>query len=210
MPPSMAPSGAPVYAYVRADRAPIHERGVIRNPDLVAVVDESLVGIPSAGVLQGLVSHGLLLILSATPAEVWQNRLNLPGRVLTLPPPPGEPPMGTLCVGAAARLTGVIGEAELTAAIERELAGMPKAVIERNLGWARRAFAGFAPHAGRAPEGGKGAVAGYTAPDWVSLPLDPAETAAPAIHAPLTSLKVRTGLWRTLRPTIDYERCNRC
>ncbi|MEO2168127.1 MAG: 2-oxoacid:acceptor oxidoreductase family protein [bacterium] len=31
--------GAPVFAYVRADRAPINERGVIRRPDLVVVAD---------------------------------------------------------------------------------------------------------------------------------------------------------------------------
>ncbi|MFN3593942.1 MAG: 2-oxoacid:acceptor oxidoreductase family protein [Thiobacillaceae bacterium] len=202
--------GAPVYAYVRAHHGPTHERGVIRDPDLVAVVDESLVGIPSAGVLQGLAGRGLLFILSATPATLWQQRLNLPDRVLTLAPPAGAPPIGTLCVGAVARLTGVIDEAALVAAIRQELAGMPVAVVERNLDWARRAYAELAPQAGRVVEGGSGTAVGYAAPDWVDLPLEPAETAAPAIHAALTSLRVPTGLWRTLRPVIDYDRCNRC
>jgi pyruvate ferredoxin oxidoreductase gamma subunit len=35
--------GAPIFAYVRADRAPINERGVIARPGLVVVVDETLV-----------------------------------------------------------------------------------------------------------------------------------------------------------------------
>jgi pyruvate ferredoxin oxidoreductase gamma subunit len=33
---------------------------------------------------------------------------------------------------------------------------------------------------------------------------------APDIFAGLTSVEVKTGLWRTMRPVIDYDRCNRC
>jgi pyruvate ferredoxin oxidoreductase gamma subunit len=48
------------------------------------------------------------------------------------------------------------------------------------------------------------------APDWIDLPLDESDAAAAAIHAGATSIEVRTGLWRVLRPVIDYARCNRC
>ena len=41
--------GAPIFAYVRAARTPINERGVVRRPDLVIVADDSLVGVPAAG-----------------------------------------------------------------------------------------------------------------------------------------------------------------
>ncbi|MFM2129618.1 MAG: hypothetical protein RL477_1164 [Pseudomonadota bacterium] len=58
--------GAPIFAYVRADRAPIFERGVIRNPDLVLVADETLVPIPVAGVLDGLDAHAVLVIAGTT------------------------------------------------------------------------------------------------------------------------------------------------
>jgi pyruvate ferredoxin oxidoreductase gamma subunit len=47
-------------------------------------------------------------------------------------------------------------------------------------------------------------------PDWINLPFEQAYVAAPTIHAAATSVKVKTGLWRTLRPVIDYTRCNRC
>ena len=40
--------GAPTFAYVRASRTPIHERGVIRNPDLVVVGDDTLPSVPVA------------------------------------------------------------------------------------------------------------------------------------------------------------------
>ncbi|MCK4900049.1 MAG: 2-oxoacid:acceptor oxidoreductase family protein, partial [Anaerolineales bacterium] len=46
--------GAPIFAYVRASRKPINERGIIRRPDLVIVADDTLVSIPAAGVLSGL------------------------------------------------------------------------------------------------------------------------------------------------------------
>ena len=43
--------GAPIFAYVRASRQPIHERGIIRWPDLVVVADDTLVTIPAAAVI---------------------------------------------------------------------------------------------------------------------------------------------------------------
>ncbi len=77
--------GAPIFAYVRADKSPINERGVIRYPDLVVVADDSLVAIPAAGVLSGITDHALLLINSADKEAVWQDRLNHGGAILTLP-----------------------------------------------------------------------------------------------------------------------------
>ena len=50
----------------------------------------------------------------------------------------------------------------------------------------------------------------YVKPGWIDLPFDNAAISNMAIHAGATSVEVRTGLWRTLRPVIDYARCNRC
>ena len=69
--------GAPIFAYVRASTRPVFERGVIRNPDLVLVADESLVCAPAAGVLQGLDETSLLLIVSTEKVEAWRRRLDL-------------------------------------------------------------------------------------------------------------------------------------
>ncbi|MDP2155990.1 MAG: 2-oxoacid:acceptor oxidoreductase family protein, partial [Sulfuricella sp.] len=44
--------GAPIFAYVRAARQTIQERGIILEPDLVIVADDSLLPMPAAGVLQ--------------------------------------------------------------------------------------------------------------------------------------------------------------
>jgi pyruvate ferredoxin oxidoreductase gamma subunit len=45
--------GAAVAAYTRIDREPIRERGVILEPDLILLADETLLADPAAGVLAG-------------------------------------------------------------------------------------------------------------------------------------------------------------
>jgi pyruvate ferredoxin oxidoreductase gamma subunit len=202
--------GAPVFAYVRAARAPILERGVIRRPGLVVVADDGLIALPAAGVLNGVRAETVLLVLSATGADVWQHRLNLQARVITLAPErAGHPPSAT-CAGAAARLTGVIGPETLERAVRQELEGHPPEAVAAGVASARHAYGELAPYAGLVPEEGPLPACGYVPPDWVTLPVEGAEVSAPAIHRPLTSLAARTGLWRTLRPVIDYGRCRRC
>ena len=211
--------GAPVFAYVRADRVPampgaIDERGVMPDPDLVVVADDTLVGVPAAGVLQGLDPHSVLLIDSAEPAEAWRARLNLAGPILALPRPGGGSAedfkyVGAACAGAAARLVGTVSRESLIAAVAEEYAAFGPAIAARNREIALAAYDLMERHEGSVRERAA-AVAPAAKPDWVDLPLDPADVAAPAIHAPLTSLQVRTGLWRSLRPVIDYDRCRRC
>jgi pyruvate ferredoxin oxidoreductase gamma subunit len=77
--------GAPMSAYVRADRQPINARGIILQPGLVIVADDSLVPIPAAGVLAGITERTVLLIASHEPEPVWRNHLNLKGPILIIP-----------------------------------------------------------------------------------------------------------------------------
>jgi pyruvate ferredoxin oxidoreductase gamma subunit len=206
--------GAPIFAYVRAARDPIHERGVIREPDLVVVADDSLVPVPAAGVLQGATSRSVMLISTNEAAATWNARLNFPGTLLTLPAETSEQGelrfVGATCAGAAARLLGVIPRTVLEAAVREELSALGQSIVQRNVEQALDAFDRMADHAGCVSEGTAFAVAEAKAPDWIDLPLDEADAAAAAIHAGATSVEVRTGLWRVLRPVIDYGRCNRC
>jgi pyruvate ferredoxin oxidoreductase gamma subunit len=208
--------GAPIFAYVRASRQPINERGIIRRPDLVIVADETLVTIPAAGVLSGVTEPAVLLIESAVTPEVWQQRLNLSGPVLTLPAAAEVADSqelkftGAAGAGAAARLVGVISRAALAQAIREELAPLGDTVIARNLEHALPAYDLLAEHAGCVSEGRETPAEAYEKPPWVDLPFENAGTAAPAIFAPATSAQVPTGLWRTVRPVIDYSHCRRC
>jgi pyruvate ferredoxin oxidoreductase gamma subunit len=206
--------GAPIFAYVRAAREPIQERGVIRRPDLVAVADDTLVPVAAAGVQAGLGARTVLLLVSAETPETWRERLRLAGPVLTLLPRSADPAeqrfLGVTCAGAAARLLGVIPRPALAAAVRQEVAEFGPRAVEASLERALAAFDGLAAHAGCVAEGAPPAAEPGEAADWVDLPFEPAERSAPDVRVPATSVQVKTGLWRTMRPVLDRERCHRC
>ena len=207
--------GAPIFAYVRASRTFIHERGIIRHPDLVVVADDTLAAIPAAGVLSGVTKSTVFLISSTQPAQVWRERLKFPGLVLTLAAAEVEDPLerkfiGAACVGAAARLVGVISRYSLNQAVRHELEHLGEAVIAQNQESALKAYDLMADYSGCVTEAPEIPADTYEKPTWIDIPFDEAEVAAPAIFTPATSEQVPTGLWRTVRPVIDYERCHRC
>ena len=208
--------GAPIFAYVRASRQPINERGIIRHPDLVIVADDTLVSIPAAGVLTGLTEGTVLLISSTETPDVWKTRLNFPGQVLGLPADAEVEDrleirfIGSTCTGAAARLVGVISRDSLERAVREELMYLGEPVMEKNLGKALEAYDLIVDYAGVVREAEEILADGYEKPEWVELPFENARISAPAIHGGATSVEVKTGLWRTMRPVIDYGQCNRC
>lgn len=195
--------GAPILSYVRAARSTIHERGVIAMPDLVAVADDTLVAVPAAAVLQGVSARTVLLIASDESAQAWRERLNLAGQALSLRATRDESALA--CAGAAARLVGAIRRDTLERAVRDELPESPPAVAI-----ALAAFDAMAAHEGLVRESDCAPAAGSAAPDWIDMPADDAATAAPAIRAAANSELANTGAWRTMRPVIDYARCNRC
>lgn len=208
--------GAPIFAYVRVDRRPILERGIIGRPDLAVVADPSLIPIPAAGVLAGLDDRGLLLIASPEAAELWRDRLGLKGPVISFRPEGlseghGDSPLvGTACAAAAARLLGLFPLVLLEAGIRAELGDFGEAIVARNLEIARAAFEQLSDRTGCVTESPDPTPGAAAAPAWVDLPFEEARVSAPVIHGALTSELVPTGLWRTLRPVIDDDRCNRC
>jgi pyruvate ferredoxin oxidoreductase gamma subunit len=208
--------GAPIFAFVRASREPVNERGIIHNPDLVIIADETLVMVPAAEVLHGVTGRTVLLIHSGESPEVWKERLAVAGPVLTLPTAAEAEDIlqlrfiGASCAGAAARLVGVISRSSLEQAIRDELSHLGEAIIAKNLAMALEPYDLMAPQEGYVVPGGAISAADYRKPDWVDLPFDDARTSAPAVFAPVTSEMVKTGLWRTVRPVIDHSLCSRC
>jgi pyruvate ferredoxin oxidoreductase gamma subunit len=208
--------GAPTFAYVRASKDPILERGVIRDPNLVIVGDDTLPAVPAAGVMQGVSTRTLMLIHSRESAEVWKQRLHLAGRVMTLPTSTETadedelPFVGCISAGAAARLVGVISRGALLEAVQKEIAPFGQDAVRENERRAIRAYEDMAPHAGAVMEGKEVSAEGYDPPEWVRVPFEEARISAPAIHAASTSVRVKTGAWRTMRPIVDAARCKQC
>lgn len=206
--------GAPIFAYVRASRLPIHERGIIAEPDLVIVADDTLMQVPAAGIRTGLDAHAVLLMRTGDAAETWRARMGLAGEILTLPVDADgsshrERLVGAQCTGAAARLLGVVTRAALERAVADELGALGAETVTRNVEVALASYDAMAPNHGRVRPRAV-AKRPATRADWVTLPFEGADISAPSIHGAATSVEVRTGLWRTMRPIIDHSRCHRC
>ncbi|MCW9024020.1 MAG: 2-oxoacid:acceptor oxidoreductase family protein [Gammaproteobacteria bacterium] len=206
--------GAPIFAYVRADKKTINERGIITRPDLIIVADDSLIPVPAAGVLAGIVEHTVLLINSDESEQTWQHRLNIRNKIITLPVETEDRAelrfIGATCTGAASRLLGIISLASLEQAIKDELAELGPQIIDKNIHKAKQAYEKVAPNENCVSQGSEITAGKYLPPDWIDLPFEAAHISAPNVWASATSMKVNTGVWRTLRPIIDYERCNKC
>ncbi|MBT3701122.1 MAG: 4Fe-4S binding protein [Alphaproteobacteria bacterium] len=208
--------GAPMFAFVRAAREPILERGIITNPDLVLVADDSLVGIPAAGVMAGLRTDTVLAIASDTDADTWRHRLHINNPVVILPGIDTDdddthiPDTSAQCAGAAAALIGKVSRVVLTEAVTEETSGFGALALEANLETALAAFDAIGLQTGSVVEGAAYDVASSVRPDWVDLSAEASAVAAPNIYAALTSVQVRTGLWRTLRPLLERDKCKRC
>ena len=208
--------GAPIFAYVRASHDKIFERGVIRDPNLVVVADDTLVTMPTAGVLQGLSADTVLLIHSRLTSREWQSRLHLSNPVYILPSSEQKEEhlawrfIGVMCAAAAARLTGGLPWETFASALRDELAGLETSMIKENLVLAHQAYDLMEPTEGCIISTVPPPASSYRQPDWIEFPFEDARTSAPAIHRELTSEGMKTGLWRTMRPVIDREHCRAC
>lgn len=82
--PSFGPErrGAPVVAFNRIDDKQIKVRSAIYNPDVVVVLDSSLVGL--VNVTEGLKPDGALVVNTVKLPEELKEELNFKGRVATV------------------------------------------------------------------------------------------------------------------------------
>lgn len=68
--------GAPIKAFTRISSAPIEIHCNIENPDVVVVLDESLIDI--VDVAEGLTDNGVVIVNTCTPPDQVRARLNVP------------------------------------------------------------------------------------------------------------------------------------
>jgi pyruvate ferredoxin oxidoreductase gamma subunit len=155
----------------------------------------------------------VLLVATAESAATWRERLHLAGPVVVLPDaaaPAAARTAGVACAGAAARLLGVVSREALAGAVSEEVAALGAGAVADSADAALAAYDHCAPFAGCVAEGAAPRADALAAPEWIDLPLDPPGTAAPDVFAAATSVAVRTGLWRTMRPVLDADRCHHC
>lgn len=207
--------GAPMFAYVRAAKQPIFERGIIVHPDLVVVADVSLFSLPVAGVMQGVTERTIMLVCTDRAAKQLAQEYRMPGPVISLSRKETEISAGTqllsaVCAGAAARLLGLVSLQQLRLALQEELAELEPEALEENLFRATKSYERMAEHEGKVAAKNTISPESLAAPQWIDLEWHAAVLSAPSIHGARTSLAMQTGAWRTLRPFIDQEKCTRC
>jgi 2-oxoacid:acceptor oxidoreductase gamma subunit (pyruvate/2-ketoisovalerate family) len=105
--------GAPVSAFTRISTEPIRLHCAIYNPDVVVVLDPTL--IKTVPVTEGLSDEGTLIVNSRdSPAEVRKMLKEDKGRVYTVPATEiaikilGLPITSTAMLGAVAHVTGIV------------------------------------------------------------------------------------------------------
>lgn len=142
--------GAPVQAFNRISDRPIRVHSGIKEPDIVVVLDPTL--IESAHVTEGLREDGILLVnTTAEPAEL-RRRLNLPESIKVYTVDASRIAMETVgknvpntpMLGALVKVTGVLAYDQMMRAIRDKLVekfrGGKEKFVEPNLESVRRAY----------------------------------------------------------------------
>ena len=205
--------GAAITAFTRIDSEPILERGVIAEPDLLLIADETLLADPAARVLAGSDRASALFVNSYGEAQLLASRHGIASPVLTLDLTSiaaetiGRSSALSSVLGAVScKLAGLASEDVMIRAVREELASLelgPEAVAQ-NIEAARRAFAAIDAVPIR-PHGPSGSTTVLRSPVFAPAPLGTA-----IVYAPGNSAARHTGSWRILRPTIELPGCTRC
>ena len=205
--------GAPVSAFARLAHGPILERGVIANPDLVVVADESLLSHQAAHALEGVTENTAVFVNSSQTPETMKRQIACPGLVSTLDLTGlaldrwGKGGALSALLGAvAARLVG-LREESLRAAVTQELGALelPAPVVEQNLALARECFQTVPVVPVHESTQAQASVASLWTPSYEPPTRGTARIAVGA-NAPLH----KTGDWRVFRPVLHPEKCNGC
>ena len=140
--PSFGPErrGAPVAAFSRIDEKKIKIRSGIYEPDVVLVLDSSLIGL--VNVIDGLKPKGKLIVNTPKTPEEIRKELNFNGTVATVDgtgiarKEMGVPIANTTMIGALLKVIGVMGLEEMKDAVEHRFGR----IAQKNLTAMKRAY----------------------------------------------------------------------
>jgi pyruvate ferredoxin oxidoreductase gamma subunit len=140
--PSFGPErrGAPVTAFNRVDDKQIKIRSGIYHPDVVVVLDESLVAL--VDVAEGLKPTGILIVNTTKTLEQLKKDIRFVGKIATCDATGiawkelGVPITNTTMLGALVKLTGIVKLASLDSPVQVRFGR----IASKNLAAAKRAY----------------------------------------------------------------------
>lgn len=204
--------GAPVSAYTRISNRPVFERGVIADPDVVIIADDSLIEDPMASPLRGVIPSTVVVINTATPGikEKYDikgivNSIDATGISLEIIGKGAA--ISAAMGGAACKVLGFIQRDTLKRAVIKELhpLGIPEGLIDKNVEAAIKCFENL-PSFDISTRDRVTAVSTKT----TVIPYQDPTISSPSVYASGNIIERQTGGWRIFRPVIDYEKCNKC
>jgi 2-oxoacid:acceptor oxidoreductase gamma subunit (pyruvate/2-ketoisovalerate family) len=136
--------GAPVTAFTRISTEPIRIHCAVYNPDVVAVLDPTL--LKAVPFTEGLDEKGTILINSKdNPAEIRKTLNTKKGKVWTVPATEiaikilGTPITNTAMLGAMARVTGIVNLQSVEKVVRERFR---QDVAEKNFAVVKEAYEG--------------------------------------------------------------------
>ncbi|MBU6498886.1 MAG: 2-oxoacid:acceptor oxidoreductase family protein [Thaumarchaeota archaeon] len=201
--------GAPVAAFTRFSDGEITERGFIFSPDIVGVMDDSLIDDPLANPFAGLRKGGCAVVnttkrsdaLLADRKDATIIAVDLTGMALKML---GKAVLSSGIAAAVARVAG-IGESQFLAAVAEELreVGLSEEMVRKNVELAMAVYGQLAPLELRTEEL-------PTKLELVPLAVVVSGEGMEDVTRTGNSAVRHTGNWRTFKPVIDYEKCTDC
>ena len=140
--PSFGPErrGAPVAAFTRIDDKKINVRSGIYEPDVVLVLDSSLIGL--VNITDGLKPTGKIIVNTAKSTAEIRQALNFSGTLATVDgtgiarKEMGVPIANTTMIGALLKVTGVMGLEEMKESVEHRFGR----IAQKNINAMKRAY----------------------------------------------------------------------
>ena len=140
--PSFGPErrGAPVLAFVRISNEPIRIRAEITEPDVVVVLDPSLLRM--INVASGLKNEGTLVVNTRKSAEEIRTEFGIKWRLATIDATKiaqellGVPITNTTMIGALIKATDVVDLESLVAPVNKRF----RRLADRNINAMKRAY----------------------------------------------------------------------
>lgn len=207
--------GAPMAAFVRIASNSIHERGLLSQPDLAVLADDTLLNDPAAQPLAGADTTTVLLLNTTKDETTVRQLLPIPVSrlyVVDLTALAQEHThtvsgLSTALGVASARLLGLT-PTDIEAGLRDELADhMTTEQWNRNLALTRVIYT--VTTAWRSITERSDTTVVVPSP-IVDVPFDPPRIATPSVAALANSPERRTGNWRQFRPVLQQELCTRC
>jgi len=206
--------GAPVLAFTRIDKGRIYRKTQVYEPDVVVVLDESLIDV--VNVVDGLKDGGMVVVnTSKSPAEVDVGKdvklatVDATSVALEILK---QPATNSSILGALAKATGMVKIESIEKGIMQVFGDRlgPK-IGEKNALAARTAY-------GRTVVGESHGRRPLTKPKkWLpdvnELPMGVAavqKTTDAGLVGPGSFVENKTGSWKVFRPEYDKEKCTMC